>query len=129
MVYDAVWEFRSDNAEDAMHCRHEFEDVLGRVGRYDVFSSTLIYGELVSNVIKHAPGPIRVRLRFDHDDAVLTVQDYGVGFVPQITLPADLFAESGRGLCIVQNLSRDLTVEISTNDGTRVSVILPFTHP
>ncbi len=122
-----AWRFDSQNAEEALHRRDEFATALDTVRghRYDAFAAALIYGELVTNVVKHAPGPVSIELAFDGDDAVLTVRDWGSGFVPHVALPADIYSESGRGLCIVEVLSKRLTVELSTA-GTCIRAVLPY---
>jgi anti-sigma regulatory factor (Ser/Thr protein kinase) len=92
----------------------------------DWFSAELIVGELLSNVLEHAPGPITVSIRRDGDDAVLEVSDLGRGYGIHAELPDD-FAESHRGLFIVATLGRKLRT--FRHDGrTITSVVLPVAY-
>lgn len=87
----------------------------------------LIFGELIGNVVRHAPGEIFVRLDWTTEHPVLTVIDTGNGFEYDPHLPRDMMAEGGRGLFIVSELAS--AVDISRNDrGTNASVTLPYTR-
>jgi anti-sigma regulatory factor (Ser/Thr protein kinase) len=77
----------------------------------ELFAAELVLGELVGNVVKHAPGPLDVRIRWLADGARLEVRDRGPGFELQPTLPDDAFAESHRGLFLVAAFADDLRVE------------------
>ena len=92
------------------------------------FPCGLIMNELVSNALKHAfpggrPGMIRIGLRQDGGDFVLTVADDGIG------LPADVDALSGGslGLRLVRNLAGQLggTLSVETGAGARFIVRFP----
>lgn len=92
----------------------------------DWFSAELIVGELLSNVLEHAPGPVTVSIRRNGDDAVLEVGDAGDGYRINAELPDD-FAESHRGLFIVATLGRNLRT--FRRDGhTITSVVLPVAY-
>ena len=63
----------------------------------------LAFGELIGNVVRHAPGPIEISLTFVAGDAVLSVRDRGPGFEPHsIRLPDEVYAEHGHGLFLVE---------------------------
>ncbi|MFN2461996.1 MAG: ATP-binding protein [Candidatus Velthaea sp.] len=90
----------------------------------DVYAAELIFGELVANVARHAPGPIRVRLRWNgYDGATLIVEDSGAGYAFDARLP-DALAEDHRGLYIVAKLADTVAVQ-RTSDGCMTSVGLP----
>ena len=95
----------------------------------DVDAAELIYGELVANTVRHAKG--RVEARLDLEDArqpVLTVRDHGPGLrCRPWNLQRDPYAESGRGLAIVELLARDLAVGPAEDGGTVVRAVLPIT--
>jgi two-component sensor histidine kinase/ligand-binding sensor domain-containing protein len=93
------------------------------------FPCGLIMNELVSNSLKHAfpggrPGMIRIGLRQDGGDYVLTVADDGIG------LPADMDAASGGslGLRLVRNLAGQLggTLTVESDGGARFTVRFPI---
>jgi hypothetical protein len=93
----------------------------------DVDGAELIFGELLGNVARHAPGAIDVRLRWNGRIAILEVGDSGPGYaIDDVHLPGD-FAESRRGLFLVAAFGRDLRVR---HDGgrTTTTVTLPVTR-
>jgi anti-sigma regulatory factor (Ser/Thr protein kinase) len=77
----------------------------------DLFSVELVFGELISNVARHAPGPVEVCVLWKDAGARLEVWDHGPGYEPDATLPASLMAEGHRGLFIVKSYAEDLVVE------------------
>jgi signal transduction histidine kinase len=90
----------------------------------DVDGAELIFGELLGNVARHAPGAIDVRLRWNGTVAILEVADEGPGYsVDHVQLPGD-FAESRRGLFLVTAFGRDLAVR-SEAGRTTTTVTLP----
>jgi len=84
----------------------------------------LIFGELLGNVVRHAPGPVEISLFRSRDGALLHVLDSGTAFELSEQLPADLLSERGRGLYIVRCLARSLKVEHVFNCGNHISVEL-----
>jgi anti-sigma regulatory factor (Ser/Thr protein kinase) len=99
------WHFESDNADSAQSARAAFCYHLRRSGvQPDAISrAELVFGELVGNVVRHAPGPIEINLSFQADDAVLAVRDRGHGFAQrENVLPDEPWSETGRGLFLVE---------------------------
>jgi anti-sigma regulatory factor (Ser/Thr protein kinase) len=96
----------------------------------DYVGPELIFGELLANVVQHAPGEITVCVHWPKGDVpVLTVYDRGPGFqlIPQ--LPADPFADAGRGLFLVKTLGDDLRVYRHRGGGMCVRVRLRLFRP
>ena len=93
----------------------------------DIDGAELIFGELLGNVARHAPGAIDVRLRWNGPVAILEVGDSGPGYmIDDVQLPGE-FAESRRGLFLVAAFGRDLRVR--HHDGrTTTTVTLPVTR-
>jgi anti-sigma regulatory factor (Ser/Thr protein kinase) len=93
----------------------------------DIDGAELIFGELLGNVARHAPGAIDVRLRWNGPIAILEVGDSGPGYaIDDVHLPGD-FAESRRGLFLVAAFGRDLRVR--HHEGrTTTTVTLPVTR-
>ena len=110
---DAGFQFSFSDASLAVQARKLF--MLYLQGQTqpssELFAAELVLGELVGNVVKHAPGPLDVRVRWLADGARLEVSDRGPGFELQPTLPADAFAESHRGLFLVAAYADELRVE------------------
>lgn len=101
----ASWHFRADNADSARSAREAFCYHLTHSGVEPaaVSRAELVFGELIGNVVRHAPGPIEIDLMFVAGDAVLSVRDRGPGFEPHANrLPDEALAEHGRGLFLVE---------------------------
>ena len=107
------WYFETDTPQDAREGRGLLERYLSDhcVEDTDVFPASVIFGELVSNVIKHAPaGGVRMWLEAVGERFALCISDAGHGFTESQTqvLP-DEGRESGRGLFIVRAVSEDFS--------------------
>ncbi len=121
------WQFRADDAVDALRMRnavHAFFDAEADETS-DVEGAVLVFGELVANVVRHAPGAISVRIEWPADGpAVLYVDDWGPG-VRSAASSDDPMRESGRGIEIVRALARDVHIATAPIGGTHVSAKLP----
>lgn len=91
----------------------------------DFFGAELIFGELLANVVRHAPGPVEVSLDWNADVPVLSVHDEEKPFDPVFELPRNPLQESGRGLFLVKALAKSVVTCHVQNDGTKVIVTLP----
>ena len=123
----ATWLFESKNAVAAHSARKQFSEFLRAraVDGSDIAAAELIYGELVSNVVRHAPGPIVVQLDWTSDgSARLSINDTGPVFQYTPSLPDDALCESGRGLYIVACLSKELHI-VQGKKGAAVVAVLP----
>ena len=121
-----IWSFDADNAQAAHDARGEFISYLrAQASDGDLMAAELIFGELIGNVVRHAPGPIEIQLAWNGERPVLHVTDRGPGFDRTPALPDDMLKESGRGLFIIETLSESLNVEHVTGYGTHVSATLP----
>ncbi|MDQ2992959.1 MAG: ATP-binding protein [Candidatus Eremiobacteraeota bacterium] len=90
----------------------------------DFEGAELIYAELVGNVVRHAPGPIRIDLLWADDGrAALRVADGGAGFNPVSAISRDRLNETGRGLIIVASLAIRIRVD-RHSEGSAVTAVL-----
>ena len=110
-----VWKVE-DEAERVLRQRRAFRECLTSIAEpaSDVDAAELIYGELVANTVRYANGAVEVRLELvDSKPPVLVVRDHGPGLrVPSLDArAASPYAESGRGLGIVELLARDVAVD------------------
>lgn len=121
------WAFQADDATAAHDARTALLAYLRGRGSddSDFNAAELIFGELVGNVVKHAPGPITIELVWDRETPTLRVADKGPGFELRTALPADLMAEGGRGLFLAAAFGTDLRVTRIAEGGSRVSATLP----
>ena len=106
------WTFDANDAVAAHGARASFIAALRSLAlpESDFAGSELIFGELIGNVVRHAPGPIDIDLTWDEVCPVLHVLDRGRGFAEADVPPHDLVRESGRGLFIVRCLSADVSI-------------------
>jgi anti-sigma regulatory factor (Ser/Thr protein kinase) len=122
-----AWQFDADNARSAQHARGEFYARLeAEAGpESDLGAAEIIFGELVGNVVRHAPGAIDVTLEWEGSRALLHVIDRGKGF--DYTPPAeiDLLREEGRGLWLIHQFAVFTSIEYLPGYGTHVTVELP----
>lgn len=119
------WYFETDTARDAMEGRRLLERYLAdHCSDSDLFAASLVFGELISNVIKHSPsGGVRIWLEHDADRYALCIEDDGRGFDSMPASLPDSDAESGRGLFLVQHFSQGL--QYHRNGGFKVRAVLP----
>lgn len=124
------WYFETDCARDALAGRHLLERYLSdhTADGSDIFPASLVYGELVSNVVKHAPaGGVRVWLEPHRDKFALCINDAGKGFTQrEMAASPDDHAESGRGLFIVQQVCEEVSYGNVEHDGFLVRAVLPL---
>jgi PAS domain S-box-containing protein len=124
------WSFDAENAKAAQDARGEFVSYLrGQCSDgFSVETAELIFGELVGNVVRHAPGAIDIDVDWSNGSPLLHVLDRGPEFMPPTNLPRDLLSESGRGLFIVRQLSKSFSIEHIPGYGNHVCVELPVTR-
>jgi anti-sigma regulatory factor (Ser/Thr protein kinase) len=95
-----------------------------------VCDAALVVSELLSNAIRHAhplPGSrVRVAWLLDSDAVEVTVSDGGAPTRPRVA-PPSLSSLGGRGLGIVENLSRCWGIR-SDERGTTVWAVMPAPH-
>jgi anti-sigma regulatory factor (Ser/Thr protein kinase) len=122
------WSFESSDASRAYGVRQDLLAYLeSRAGRNsDLGAAELIFGELVGNVVRHAPGPISIGVHWERGIAVLQIRDDGPGFdwTGQTELP-DPMCESGRGLYIAKAAARAMRIRRLSEGGMEVTAWLP----
>lgn len=97
----------------------------GCTGQSDFDGAEIIFGELIANVVRHAPGPIQITARSDGRGVMtLNVFDTGPAFQIAPALPVSILSESGRGLYLVSQLCETLS-SLRTELGNKVSAVLP----
>lgn len=124
------WYFETDTAQDALEGRRLLERYLSdHCEESDLYPASLVFGELLSNVIKHAPkaGGVRVWLEPEGERFALCFNDGGNGFSEQqaAATPNDS-SESGRGLFIVRQICEKLSYGALPGKGFMVRAVLPL---
>jgi len=126
------WSFRSDDAASAQPARASFLAYVTARGMPPAAAqiAELVFGELVGNVVRHAPGPIEIDLDWTDGRPLLRVCDRGAGFAPtEPTLPADVLSETGRGLFLVRAFAAEPRVVPRPGGGTEITVALAIESP
>jgi signal transduction histidine kinase len=122
-----TWRFHADHARAATDARRSFIDHVRAEAPESSFidAAEVVFGELVANVVRHAPGPIDIALEWIDGFAILHVTDRGNGFTFESRRRADILMESGRGLWLVEQFGGTVDVERIAGYGTHVRVTLP----
>ncbi len=120
------WLIKRGDLAGAAAARRDFTHYLSAkpAGASELQDSALIFGELVSNAVKCARTSVSVELLFD-GWASLRVTDDGDCFDITSIAPQPLYAQSGRGLYIVNQLARNLNVAMHDRR-CEVTAVLPI---
>jgi anti-sigma regulatory factor (Ser/Thr protein kinase) len=97
------------------------------VGEDDIAYLVTAIGEALSNAIEHggASPPVSLKLRVLDDRVVALIQDAGIGFRTEPSLPVQLpapEAERGRGLAIMRRCSDIFSISSLPGGGTAVTI-------
>ncbi|BDE06189.1 hypothetical protein WPS_14650 [Vulcanimicrobium alpinum] len=119
------WRFDPRDRRRTYDVREALVEALVNFGReIDTAAAQLVFGELVGNAVRHAPGVVDVELTWDDPSTpILHVVDDGPGFASRSGLPND-DAESGRGLFLVECLTRAFSVTRESDRGARATAVL-----
>lgn len=122
------WRLHTSDARAAAKIRREFvaELALRGVPPESLFRCELIFGELLGNVVRYAPGETEIVLDMRCEAAVLHFLDKGKGFTLVPRLPTDLLSERGRGLFLIWTLSEDFNVDVRETGGAHARAVLPL---
>jgi anti-sigma regulatory factor (Ser/Thr protein kinase) len=121
------WSFDARDARSTRDVRELFIAYLRAKGRPDAdyAGAELVFGELLGNVVRHAPGTVDIEVEWRGDAPVLHVLDRGPGYDRLGTLPPT-FSETGRGLYLVTTLTREFTVTRLPGYGSHARAVLPI---
>jgi anti-sigma regulatory factor (Ser/Thr protein kinase) len=120
------WTLVAPQAHDGARLRHAFRDYLERYGHpaSDFDAAEAVYGELVNNCVRHAPGEIRIEFRWH--DATLIVVDTCDRLRSWPFSPDDTSAESTHhAYALISAFTDRIHVTRDAGGGTRASVELP----
>ena len=115
------WKFSSSDRATAVFVRHEVGELIAAwTGDEEQrCNGELAFGEIFSNVVRHAPGLVDVRLESSPNGVELSVSDRGSGFAGSLR-PPDASSESGRGLHLVDSVADELSISAGDPRGTTV---------
>ena len=120
------WTFDANDGAAAQHAREAFLALLraADVAEEKAQACEIVFGEVVGNVARYTPGLVDITLTPRADGFSLAALDRGPGFSWDGSPPADAFAESGRGLFLIETLSRAVRIEYLSGFGTYLEVAL-----
>lgn len=124
---DVEWSFDPRWEDAAERVRTEIRRALEAHHRADaILRLDMIYAELVSNAIRHAPGTIEIAVECQNSggDVTLHVLDRGPGYRLDPHLPSDIFSECGRGLFIISTFADGFIVEERRDGGSHARIVL-----
>jgi PAS domain S-box-containing protein len=121
------WSFDARDARSTRDVRELFLAYLRAKGKQDAdyAGAELVFGELIGNVVRHAPGTVDIEVEWRGDAPVLHVLDRGPGYDRAEALPPSL-SETGRGLYLVATLTREFTVTRLPGYGSHARAVLPI---
>ncbi len=90
----------------------------------DFSGAELVFGELIGNVVRHTAGRVTVRLDWSGEYPELCVRDSGKGFDFEAHLPENILSEAGRGLFLVNALTREFGISAAPGGGTVARAVL-----
>lgn len=98
--------FKVDNLKNMNSALQSFTSFLQsqNVDEDDVFESRLVCCELITNVIRHCGEIAFFRGEIEDDKILIAVSSKSSGGIPVTPVLPDVFAESGRGLYIVNTI-------------------------
>ena len=120
------WILEGVEARDGMRFRHAFRDYLESYGHpaSDFDAAEAVYGELVGNCVRHAPG--RIVVEFTWDDRTLVVVDACERLRSWPFSPDDARAEATHhAYALIHAFTARIHLTHDPAGGTRASVLLP----
>jgi anti-sigma regulatory factor (Ser/Thr protein kinase) len=121
------WAFDTCDVHRAHEARYSFIGTLRDAGvrEKQLDAAEHVFGELLGNVVRYAPGPIEIIFEWTSGaPPVLHVLDRGPGFTFAPKLPSDMLDERGRGLYIVWSLAEDFNVTPRHDGGAHARAVL-----
>ena len=120
------WSMVAADAREALRARSAIRRFIAAQAdtSSDLDGVETIVGELIANVVQHAPGAVGIHVAWDGDRATLVIADRGPG-IPIARPVPDPQSTSGRGLLIVRAIAPQVDIDSVAGYGSRVTVILP----
>jgi hypothetical protein len=123
---ESGWSLVAAEAKDGARMRHAFRDYLEYYGdpSSDFDAAEAVYGELVGNCARHAPGELRIEFRWA--DQVLVVVDRSDRLRSWPFSPDDHSSETTHhAYALISAFTGRIHVARETDGRTRASVVLP----
>lgn len=123
-----AWDFQSADIHAIALARNHFIRFLTPLvlPESDTLFAEVVLGELLSNAVEHAPGPVHVELGWEGMTPTVTVRDRGPGGLKDPALPENPYEQHGRGLFLVWALSERVATQRLADGGTSVTAWLPL---
>ncbi|MFC7844136.1 ATP-binding protein [Streptomyces sp. NPDC057382] len=126
--FGAAWAEGTACAVDARRALRAFLAHAPHIGRVPVpgpvvLDAELVVSELVTNAVRHAPGPCGLTLSWSDEELVVTVWDSSVE--EPVVRERDARRFGGHGMHVVHAVSSSVVVTVG-DDGKRIVVRIPF---
>jgi anti-sigma regulatory factor (Ser/Thr protein kinase)/predicted ArsR family transcriptional regulator len=120
--------FDATDADAAQNLRRELAAYFARHAEpgSDLDGAELAASELLTNAVRHAPGPAWVHLDWSERRPRMEVHDLGPGFELRPELPEDPLARGGRGLFIASHVTEELAAAAKRAGGSKVTAVMPI---
>ena len=121
-----LWKCNSEDAFSALHEKGTFLQAIRAHAGWpiDEYAALIVFTELVGNVARHSPGPVRITVLCDRERITIRVEDRCASFPLAPQLPCNSLSETGRGLFLVSRYATDLRIENATHGGKAVVATL-----
>ncbi len=121
------WSLSLDDARAASDARAQFVEFLRGENADPGFinAAELIFGELLGNVVCHAPGPVEISVDWLDRSIRLHVIDSGPPIDAGDWRLPDALSERGRGLYIIAQLGTGVRIDHLAGTGNHVGVEIP----
>lgn len=91
----------------------------------DYEGADLAVSELVTNAVRHAPGPAWMHVDWTERRPRVEIHDLGPGFEPPAGAPTASATAGGNGLYLVSRVANELRTAAKRAGGSRVSALMP----
>ena len=121
-----VWQLETEDVESALRARSRYLEVVKSHEGWplDDYAASVVYTELVGNVLRYAAPPIKITLHCDGAEVRLNVSDRGPGFDFAAPPKPSALSEGGRGLFLVSHYAGEVEVQRHEGKGTTVIAVL-----
>src|SRR5947199_2193607 len=95
----------------------------------DFDGADLALSELLTNAVRHAPGPAWVHVDWTQRNPRVEIHDLGPGLQLPVAPSTDPLTPGGHGLRMVAHVASELQAAAKRAGGTKVSAVMPVQRP
>lgn len=119
MRSEAVWQFDGGRLSEALRVRDAAAQLVKEwYPEVPPDETWIVLTELITNVVRHAPGTAELRIEAANHRPRVHVLDRGPGTTRKAHLPINPYSEGGRGLFIVSQVAGGFELRNRPSGGT-----------